>query len=148
VIPTPYRWAALAAALVACYGVGYTQAKHSAEIERARVQAVAEAANARYRQLEAEVANAQAGYVQSWTAARDAARADWLRLKASSAGRVPVVCAESGSADADLGDRLEDARQEAAGVLHEAVTALERGAEVEATLTLCQAELRQCAALR
>jgi hypothetical protein len=148
VIPTPYRWAALAASLAACYGIGYTQAKHAADIERARVQAVADATSARYRQLETEVANAQAGYVQSWTAARDAARADWMRLKTSSASRVPVVCSEPGRADADLGDRLEDARREAAGVLHAAVSALERGAEVEATLTLCQAELRQCAGLR
>jgi Tfp pilus tip-associated adhesin PilY1 len=149
VIPTPYRWAALAAALVACYGIGHTQAKHAADIERAKVQAVADATNARYRQLETEVANAQAGYVQSWTAARDAARADWLRLKATSRGRMPTVCAESGSNSADSGHGMEAAGT--AGdrdLLPALVDALERGEEIERTLLLCQSELRQCAGLR
>lgn len=138
----------LAASLAAAYGMGYTRAQHAAEIERAKVQAVAEAADSRFRKLEKEVADAQSGYVKAWSTARDAARADWMRLKATSAGRVPVVCAEPGSAGADRGDGLEDARREAAGVLHAAVSALERGAEIEATLMLCQSELRQCAALR
>ncbi len=147
-IPIPYRWAAFAASLAACYGVGYTQARHLAEVERAKVEAVAAAENSRFRKLEKEVADAQSGYVKAWSTARDAARADWLRLKAGSAGRVPVVCAESGGADTDQRDGLENARAEADRVLHAAVDALERGAEVERVLTLCQAELRQCSGMR
>jgi len=152
VIPRPYLYLAalgtLAASLAACYGFGYSHARQAAEIERAKVESVAIATDARYRKLETEVAYAQAAYVTSWTAARDAARADWMRLKATSANRVPIVCAEPGSIGADAGDGLEDARAEAHRVLHDAISALGRGAEIEATLTLCQAELRQCAAMR
>ena len=147
-IPIPYRWAALAAALAACYGIGYTQARHTAEVERAKVEAVAMATDQRYRKLETEVASAQSAYVQSWTASRDAARADWLRLKASSNSRVPVVCPEAGGIEADRGNGLEDARREADRVLHAATDALERGEEIEWTLMLCQSELRQCAGMR
>jgi hypothetical protein len=149
VIPTPYRWAALALSLAACYGIGYVQATHTAEVERAKIEAVASATDARYRKLETEVASAQSAYVQSWTAARDQSRADWLRLKATSAGRVPVVCSESGGAATDRGDGMEAAS--AAGdrdLLPALVAALERGEEIERTLLLCQSELRQCAALR
>jgi hypothetical protein len=152
VIPRPYLYLAalgtLAASLAACYGFGYSHARQAAEIERAKIEAVANATDARYRQLEMEVANVQAAYVTSWTAARDAARADWMRLKATSVNRVPIVCAESGSASPDAGNRLEESRAEAHRVLHDAVSALGRGAEIEATLTLCQAELRQCANMR
>lgn len=148
-IPIPYRWAALAASLAACYGIGYTQAAHRAEIERAQVEAVASATNARYRQLETEVAHAQSAYVHSWTAARDSARADWLRLKAASAGRVPTVCAERGGSGADQRDGLEASGT--AGdrdLLPALVNALETGERLEDTLRLCQSELRQCGSLR
>jgi hypothetical protein len=148
-IPIPYRWAALAATLAACYGIGYTQARHAAEVERAKVEAVAIATDARYRQLETEVAHAQSAYVQSWTAARDASRADWLRLKAASASRVPIVCAESGGAEADRGDGVEASSGPGdRDLLPALVAALETGERLEATLALCQSELRQCAGLR
>ena len=151
-IPRPYLYLAaagtLAASLAACYGAGYSHARQEAEIERAKIEAVAIATNDRYRQLESEVAHAQQAYVQSWTAARDSARADWLRLKATSANRVPIICAESGSTEADRRDGLDDPGAEAHRVLHDAISALGRGAEIEATLQLCQAELRQCAMLR
>lgn len=51
-------------------------------------------------------------------------------------------------AASDAGDRLEVTGGEAAGVLHDAVAALERADEVAATLEICQTELRQCAGLR
>ena len=140
---------ALAASLAACYGIGYTQAAHKAEVERAKVEAVAVAENSRFRKLEKEVADAQAAYVQAYIAARDASHTEWLRLKATSRGRVPVVCAERGGADADQRDGMEASG--AAGdrdLLPTLVNALEQGEMLEATLTLCQAELRQCAALR
>lgn len=152
-IPRPYLYLAaagtLAASLAACYGFGYSHARQAAEIERAKIEAVAIATDARYRKLETEVANAQAGYVQSWTAARDAARADWLRLKATGANRVPIVCAESGGTDADRGDGVETAGGEGyRDLLPALVGALETGERLEATLALCQSELRQCAGLR
>ena len=151
-IPRPYLYLAaagtLAASLAACYGFGYSHARQAAEIERAKIEAVAIATDARYRKLETEVADAQQAYVTSWTAARDAARNDWLRLKATSANRVPIVCAEPGGTGADAGNGLEDTRAEAHRVLHDAIEALGRGAEIEATLTLCQTELRQCANMR
>lgn len=148
-IPLPYRYAALAASLAACYGIGYTHARHAAEVERAKIEAVAIATDTRYRQLETEVAHAQSAYVQSWTASRDAARADWLRLKAASANRVPLVCPESGSVDADQRDGLEaSSGQGDRDLLPTLIDALETGERLEATLQLCQAELRQCANMK
>ncbi len=140
--------AGIVAALAAC-AVSYTAGRASRTAEISALTAVAEATDARYRQLETEVASAQSAYVQSWTASRDAARADWLRLKATSAGRVPVVCPESGGAATDRGDGVEAAGAEGdRDLLPALVAALERGEEVEATLRLCQSELRQCAGLR
>ncbi len=140
---------ALAASLAACYGIGYTQAAHRAEVERAKVEAVAIATDKRYRELETEVASAQAAYVQSWIAARDQSRSDWLRLKATSAGRVPTVCPVSGSVGPDQRDGMEAVGGEGnRDILPAVIDALETGERLEQVLQLCQAELRQCAALR
>jgi hypothetical protein len=153
VIPRPYLYLAafgtLAASLAACYGFGYSHARQAAEIERAKIEAVAIATNSRFRKLEKEVADAQAGYVKGYIAARDRSNADWLRLKASSAGRVPVVCPESGGVEADRGDGVEaPSGPSDRDLLPALVGALETGERLEATLALCQAELRQCAGMR
>jgi hypothetical protein len=152
-IPRLYLYLAaagtLAASLAACYGFGFSHARHQAAIERAKIEAIAIATDARYRKLESEVASAQAAYVTSWTAARDTARADWLRLQATSRDRVPIVCSKSRSTDADRGHGLEAASgQGDRDLLPALIDALEQGERLEATLTLCQAELRQCASLR
>ena len=145
-IPIPCRWDACAAALAACYGIGYTQARHTAEVERAKVEAVAVAENSRFRKLEKEVADAQAGYVQAYIAARDASHTEWMRIRASVARGVPAiptVCPSVGDAQnpglASTGNALT------AG---EAADALSAGEELEGVLRLCQSELRQCAGLR
>ena len=148
-IPIPYRWAAFCASLAACYGIGYTQAAHRAEVERAKVEAVAVAESQRRQQVEAEVKDAQAGHLAAWNAQRDLANGWWLRFKTASAGRVPSVCPVSGSTGPDQQDGLEAVG--GAGdrdILPALVSALETGERLEATLQLCQSELRQCASIR
>ena len=147
-IPIPYRWAALAASLVVAFAWGYDSGRDSRAVEIGSITAVANATTDRNRKITQEAANVQKLYLASWTANRDASRAAWVRLQADRNGRVPVICPESGSAEADRGNGLEDARREADRVLHAATDALERGEEIERTLTLCQAELRQCAGMR
>jgi len=147
-IPTPPRYALAAAALAGLYLGGYIHGRTSTRDELTAWQAVASATQTRYRTLEKEVADAQAAHVKVWTASRDASRAEWVRIRAAGRDRVPKVCSEPGGAASDAGDRLEVASGEAAGVLHDAVSALERADEVAATLEICQTELRQCAGLR
>ena len=148
-LPWTWRYGIMLAILAGVWLHGFSKGGAGPERELAAAQAVAAATDARYRALEKEVAHAQSAFVQSWTASRDAARADWLRLKAASAGRVPVVCPEPGGVASDRGDGMEAAG--AAGdrdLLPTLVGALERGEQLEATLMLCQTELRQCASLR
>ena len=147
-IPIPHRYALAAAALAGLYLAGYIHGRTSTRDELTAWQAVASATNVRYRTLEKEVADAQVAHVKVWTAARDASRAEWVRLSRASADRVPKVCPVSGGAEVVSGDGLESARREADRVLHGAVEALERADEVAATLEICQSELRQCAGLR
>ena len=147
-IPTPYRYALAAAALAGLYLGGYIHGRTSTRDELIAWQAVATATQTRYRTLEKEVADAQAAHVKVWTAARDASRAEWVRIRAAGRDRVPAICAQPGGAAGDAGDGLEVSGGEAAGVLHDAVAALERADEVAATLEICQSELRQCAGLR
>ena len=147
-IPTPHRYALAAAALAGLYLGGYIHGRQSTRDELTAWQAVASATQTRYRTLEKEVADAQAAHVKVWTAARDASRAEWVRIRAAGRDRVPAICAQPGGAALATGDGLEVARREAAGVLHDAVTALERADEVAQTLALCQSELRQCAGMR
>ena len=147
-IPIPHRYALAAAALAGLYLAGYIHGRTSTRDELTAWQAVASATNVRYRTLEKEVADAQAAHVKVWTAARDASRAEWVRIHSAGRDRVPKVCAESGGVASNAGDRLEVTRGEAAGVLHDAVGALEQADEVSRTLEICQSELRQCANLR
>lgn len=147
-IPTPHRYALAAAALAGLYLGGYIHGQQSTRDELTAWQAVADATQTRYRTLEKETADAQAAHVKVWTAARDASRAEWVRLSRASADRVPKICSQPGGAAELSGDGLESTRREADRVLHDAVAALERADEVAATLEICQAELRQCAGLR
>jgi hypothetical protein len=147
-IPIPHRYALAAAALAGLYLGGYIHGRTSTRDELTAWQAVASATQTRYRTLEKEVADAQAAHVKVWTAARDASRAEWVRIRAAGRDRVPAIRPQPGGAAGDAGDGLEVARREAAGVLHDAVAALERADEVAATLEICQTELRQCAGLR
>lgn len=143
--PLLAKLAACAAAVALAWVHGYHTRAESAARDLAAANAVAAATDARYRNLEAEVANAQAGYVESFRRNRDAARADWLRLKAAAGpGRVSPVCPESGGVAADAGTGLAGDGVEV-GALVEALAA---GEAIGASLRLCQAELRQCAGLR
>jgi hypothetical protein len=153
-IPLPgstllWRAGAVVALLVGVWLHGYHKGQAGPLRELAAVQAVATATDARYRQLESEVQHAQQAYVDNWRATRDASDAAWVRLKATSARRVSAVCPESGGVDADPGDGVEAASGEGhRNLLAELVGALETAERLEATLSLCQQELRQCAGLR
>ena len=147
-IPTPHRYALAAAALAGLYLAGYIHGRTSTRDELTAWQAVATATQTRYRTLEKEVADAQAAHVKVWTAARDASRAEWVRIRAAGRDRVPAIRPQPGGAAELAGDGLEVSRREADRVLHDAVAALERADEVAATLEICQTELRQCAGLR
>lgn len=128
---------------------GYTKGQAGPLRELAAVQAVATATDARYRALEKEVADAQRAHVDAWRSARRDADAAWLRLKADSSRRVPALCPEPGGVEADRGDWLATAGGESdRDLLPALVGALETGERLEATLQLCQAELRQCAGMR
>lgn len=144
-----YRAGAVVALLVGVWLHGYHKGQAGPLRELAAVQAVATAQDAKYRSLEKEVSDAQQAYVDNWRATRDASDAAWVRLKATSARRVPSVCPESGSVSADPGNGLEASRGESdRDLLPAVVGALATGEELEATLQLCQAELRQCAGMR
>jgi hypothetical protein len=146
---TLYRIGAVVALLVGIWLHGYHRGQQGPLRELAAVQAVATATDARYRQLESEVQHAQQAYVDNWRATRDASDAAWVRLKSASARRVPAVCPESGGVDADPGNGLEASRRESdRDLLPAVVGALETAERLEATLSLCQQELRQCAGLR
>lgn len=146
---TLYRIGAVVALLVGVWLHGYHRGQQGPLRELAAVQAVATAQDARYRQLESEVASAQQKHVEAWRDARQSADAAWVRLKANSRSRVSAVCPESRGAAADPGNGVEVASGEGdRDLLPAVVGALSVGEELEATLQLCQAELRQCAALR
>ena len=147
-IPIPHRYALAAAALAGLYLAGYIHGRTSTRDELTAWQSVATATQTRHRTLEKEVADAQAAHVKVWTAARDASRAEWVRIRAAGRDRVPKVCSEPGGVAGNAGHRLEVTGGEADRVLHDAVAALERADEVAATLEICQSELRQCAGLR
>jgi len=115
---------------------------------------VAQAQNVIYRKLEREVADAQKAHVDVWK--RERARADdyWLRLNRSRP--VPQVPAVTGSPEPDSGNRVETAGGEGSRALEgrqddlstALIDALATGERLEATLGLCQRELRACAGLR
>lgn len=139
-----WRVVAVVALLGALWWHGYTKGQAGPLRELAAVQAVATAQDARYRSLEKEVSDAQQKHVEAWRDARQSADAAWVRLKASSARRVPAVCPESGSPSADPGNGLEASRGEGdRNLLAELVGALEAGERLESVLALCQTELTQ-----
>jgi hypothetical protein len=76
----------------------------------------------------------------------------WLRLQQARASRVPAVSAQPGSVNPDSRDRVEAVGRESGRDLSQLggdlLRALEVGERLEATLGLCQAELRACAGLR
>lgn len=144
-----WRLVAVVSVLGAVWWHGYREGQEGPLRELAAAQAVATATDARYRQLETEVADAQKAHVDAWRAARSQSDAAWLRLKADSRRRVPALCPEPGSVNADPGNGLEASSGESGrNLLAELVSALETGERLEATLQLCQAELRQCAGMR
>lgn len=120
--------------------------------ELKQIELVAEAEGRRYRQLEQEVSRAQQAHVEVWR--RERARADgyWLRLRQAGGGDVPGVPPQPGGAGAGDGGGVEAAGGADRGALpvlgRDLVDALEVGEKLEATLQLCQAELRACAGLR
>ena len=152
IVPSPLltKIGLSAALYLGLFGVGYWQGyehrDRSAAEEMAKVNAVAAATNARYRSLEQEVERAQSAYVASLTAARNVDRAERLRISKAVARGVSAVPSECPSVAADQGPELE--RLDPALTAGDAADAFNAGAELEATLTLCQQELRQCAGLR
>jgi len=90
-IPIPHRYALAAAALAGLYLAGYIHGRTSTRDELTAWQAVASATQTRYRTLEKETADAQAAHVKVWSAARDASRAEWVRIRAAGRDRVPKV---------------------------------------------------------
>lgn len=136
----PYRLALAAAFLAAFWWWGYQTRDKAAEADMAALRAVAAADSDRYRKLEQEVSDAQAAHLTTWRAARSDADAAWLQLRQERAGRVPALPAECGSAPADSPSQLERSG--------DLLAALEAGERLQATLTLCQSELRQCAEIR
>lgn len=146
---TLYRIAAALALAAGLWAHGYMKGREGPEHELLLVRAHAEIADAQYRRLEKEVQDAQKAHVSAWRTARRDADAAWVRLKADSRSRVPALCPEPGSPSADQRDGLEAAGGESdRDLLPALVGALETGERLEATLQLCQAELRQCAGLR
>lgn len=134
-----------AAVLAVAWWHGYSKG-HEGVIE---IEAVAKVENARYRNLEKGVQDAQAGYVAAWTRQRDNDRAEWVRIRAESARRVPAVCPVTAGAGSDQGGGVEEPRPPGNRDLHrDLVDALETGERLEAALTLCQVDLRACAGLR
>ncbi len=136
----PYRLAFAAAFLAAFWWWGYQTRDKAAETDMAALRAVAAAESDRYRKLEQEVSDAQAAHLTTWRAARSDADAAWLRLRQERAGRVPAVPSQCGSAPADPPSAVAGSG--------DLLAALEAGERLQATLTLCQTELRQCAEMR
>lgn len=122
---------------------GYEKRDRSAAEETAALNAVAMSTNARYRTLEKEAADAQAGYVEAFKRNRDASAAEWVRIKAAARRDVPAIHAECGGSPADSGTGLEGDRATA----REVTDALAVASDLGATLRLCQTELRKCAEL-
>lgn len=132
------------AALVVAWAWGYTLGHASADAALQAANAVSRETNERYRRLEKETADAQAGYVAAYTRNRDAARAEWVRIKAASRRDVPSLC----PVPASTGDPAGAAVEGPGVTAGELAAALEAGEYIAATLRLCQTELRQCAGMR
>lgn len=131
------------AALVVAWGWGYTLGHASADAALQAATAVSRETNERYRQLEKEAADAQAGYVEAYRRNRDAARAEWVRIRSAANRAVSPVC----PIPAGAGDPAGTAVAGPGVTADELAAALEAGESIAATLRLCQTELRQCSAL-
>jgi len=145
-IPIPHRYALAAAALAGLYLAGYIHGRTSTRDELTAWQAVATATQTRYRTLEKEVADAQAAHVKVWTAARDASRAEWVRLKAGVDRGVPALRNDCGRPEANAKPELGSVSQPlTAG---EVGDAFEAGRAISDELDRCQFRLSACAQLR
>lgn len=145
-IPLPWKIPAALAVVASAWAWGYSYRDSAADAERTALASVAEQANQRYRNLEQEIADAQKSYVHAWTSERDKSRSERMRLLASVVPGVPAIHAEcpgTGNAENAEMERLDPPL-----TASETGEAFSAGAELEATLILCQSELRQCAALR
>lgn len=143
------KWGSVAIATGALWVHGYDTGRDSRSQEVAALTAVGAAQTAQARRTTTEVANVQTLYLDAWKRARSLSAAEWVRLHDASSRRVPTVPSECGGADADPGNRVEASG--GAGdrdLLPALVDALAQGEALEATLRLCQVELRQCADLR
>lgn len=145
-IPLPGRVAIFCVAIASAWAWGYSYRDSAADAERTALATVAEQTNQRYRNLEQEVADAQKGYVHAWTLRNAESKRLLAQARASVAAGVPAIPAECGSAGTGEVPRLAVADE--AVTATEAADAFAAGAELEARLTLCQSELRQCASLR
>lgn len=148
-LPYPWRIGILLAALAGVWVHGYFAGAEGPERELAALQASSDALNDKYRSLERQAQEAQNGYVEAYRRNRESDRAGWVRLQAEARRRVPAVCPEPGGAEPAAGGAVEGpGRQDGADLLPAVTEALAAGEELEATLRLCQSELRQCAGLR
>jgi hypothetical protein len=150
----PLPVAVLTATVVICgsaWAHGYMTGRNSRAEELARLVAAGEAQTAAARRTTEEVANVQKLYVDAWTRARDAARREWLRARQdAAAGGVPEICAKPASSGEPASGPVATPGPPpgADALLPAVINALEAGDALEARLSLCQSELRQCAAMR
>jgi hypothetical protein len=152
VLPSSSTIYAVAGAALVAGGLwwhGYDTGRDSRAEEIAAISAVGAEQTRRARAVTKEIHDAQQAHLAAWRAARGDAAAAWVQLDRARRGRVPTVCAQSDGAEANRGDGVATVGGEGGGDVLEAVLgALKRGEELEATLELCQAELRQCAGIR
>lgn len=135
----------------AAWAHGYVTGRDARAAELARLVAAGEAQTAAARRTTEEVANVQKLYVDAWTRARDAARREWLRTRQdAAAGGVPEICAKPASPGEPASGPVATPGPPpgADALLPAVIDALEAGEALEARLSLCQQELRQCAAMR
>ena len=145
-IPIPHRYALAAVALAGLYLAGYIHGRTSTRDELTAWQSVATATQTRHRTLEKEVADAQAAHVKVWTAARDASRAEWVRLKAGVDRGVPALRNDCGRPEADPKPELGGAS--APITAGEVGDAFEAGRAISDELDRCQFRLSACSQLR
>lgn len=154
-VPAPYRALILAAVLIGLWLHGYWKGQQSNAAEIAALAAAGAAQNAQYRKAEKEVQSALQTLVDRYRAAAVERDSYWMRLKARTSP-VPEIPALAGGPGADPGHGLASDGGSGSGALPgrqddlpaALIEALATGERMEATLGLCQAELRACAALR
>ena len=149
----PLSLAVSGAALIVCaaaWGHGYMVGRGSRADAVAQLVAAGESQTAVARRTTEEVANVQRLYVDAWTRARDAARREWVRIQAGGGGsRVPALCAQPGSPPKPAsGPVARSGDETGATLVHDLLAALEAGEGLQARLSLCQRELRTCAAMQ